>query len=100
MAALSSRSRYVRPRVGKHSIGRFRAFFRLMRDPTKGIFSKLLVLAAVAYMVWPVDLIPDVMPVVGWLDDLGFATIAMGFLARAVGKYRDEESAKLLASGS
>jgi uncharacterized membrane protein YkvA (DUF1232 family) len=70
-----------------------------MRDPRKGIFSKLLVLGAILYVVWPVDLIPDVVPVVGWLDDLGFASIALGFLARAVGKYREAENAKLLSEG-
>jgi uncharacterized membrane protein YkvA (DUF1232 family) len=69
-----------------------------MRDPTRGIFSKLLVLAAIVYVVWPIDLLPDAVPVLGWLDDLGFATIAMGFVARAVGKYRSEENEKLEAA--
>jgi uncharacterized membrane protein YkvA (DUF1232 family) len=96
MAALAQpRTRHVRPRIGPRPIGRFRAFFRLMRDPTKGIFSKLLVLLAVAYVVWPIDLIPDAIPVLGWLDDLGLASIAMAFVARAVAKYRAHENADL-----
>ena len=49
---------------------------------------KLFVLATLAYVVWPIDLIPDVAPVIGWLDDLGMATIAMVYLTRVSEKYR------------
>lgn len=40
-------------------------------------------LSAVAYAVSPIDAVPDVIPVVGWLDDLGvlgLATAAVGGL--------------------
>jgi uncharacterized membrane protein YkvA (DUF1232 family) len=37
-----------------------------------------------------VDFIPDVIPIVGWLDDLGLATVAMGYLARVAARYREE----------
>ena len=32
---------------------------------------KAMLLLAVAYLVSPIDLIPDVVPVLGWLDDIG-----------------------------
>ena len=31
----------------------------------------VLFLIAIAYIISPVDLIPDVVPVVGWADDIG-----------------------------
>jgi uncharacterized membrane protein YkvA (DUF1232 family) len=31
----------------------------------------LVILACIAYVVWPIDLIPDFIPVAGWLDDGG-----------------------------
>ena len=31
----------------------------------------IIVLLALIYVISPLDLIPDVIPVIGWLDDLG-----------------------------
>ncbi len=47
----------------------------------------LLVLAAL-YLLWPVDLAPDLIPFFGWLDDLGFGTIAIWYVSRAAKQYR------------
>jgi uncharacterized membrane protein YkvA (DUF1232 family) len=78
---------FQRPSLKK--IGRARAFVRYFRDPQASVLGKLFVLAVVAYVICPVDLIPDVVPVVGWLDDLGFASLAMAWVWKVVGRYRD-----------
>lgn len=70
-------------------VGRLRALVRFFRDPSASVFGKLFVLLAVVYVVCPVDLIPDV-PIVGWLDDLGVASLAMAYLARTVARYRHD----------
>jgi uncharacterized membrane protein YkvA (DUF1232 family) len=64
-----------------------KALVRYFRDPSASLFGKLFVLAAVVYVVCPVDLIPDV-PIVGWLDDLGVAGVAMAFLGKVTERYR------------
>jgi len=48
------------------------------------------VLAAfgLVYAIVPIDLIPDLVPILGWLDDAGLLTLAMVLLARAWGHYR------------
>ena len=47
-----------------------RLVYYLLRDPEVPVYLKLLPLAAVLYVLFPLDLAPDIWPVVGQLDDL------------------------------
>jgi uncharacterized membrane protein YkvA (DUF1232 family) len=47
-------------------------------------YAKVLVAGLVAYVVTPVDLVPDVIPVLGIIDDLIFIPFALGLAARLV----------------
>jgi uncharacterized membrane protein YkvA (DUF1232 family) len=51
-------------------VSALRLSIRLLRDRRVPWWSKLIPLAAVAYVVVPFDLFPDVLPGVGQLDDL------------------------------
>ncbi len=82
LAARSDRS----ARAGR--VGNVRALARYFMDREASIFGKAFVLFTVAYIAMPIDLIPDVAPVIGWLDDLGMATIALMFLSRVLKRYR------------
>ncbi len=67
---------------------------RLASDPRTPWLPKLLLLAAVAYFVSPIDLIPDVIPVLGALDDLlivpGLIWLAVKLIPSAlVAEHRD-----------
>jgi uncharacterized membrane protein YkvA (DUF1232 family) len=73
-------------------IGWMTAFVRFLRDRDASIAGKLLVVGAIAYVVMPLDLVPDVIPVVGWLDDLGVAAIALAYAARTLARYREEST--------
>lgn len=68
-------------------VGRIRALGRFFKDRDASLLGKLFVLAAVFYVVWPADLIPDV-PVIGWLDDIGVMGLATAYLARVIARYR------------
>ncbi len=49
---------------------RIKLILRLMADRRVNVFVKLIPVAAVIYVILPVDLIPEVaLPVVGYLDD-------------------------------
>ena len=43
---------------------------------------KLVLLAALIYLISPVDLVSDAIPVLGWLDDIGVAGVALSYVMR------------------
>jgi uncharacterized membrane protein YkvA (DUF1232 family) len=56
----------------------FRLAWRLIRDPHVGTWTKLVIPGiALAYLISPVDVLPDVLPVVGQLDDLAVLVLAI-----------------------
>jgi len=64
------------------------AIWRFFRDPNGSKLGKLFVLAAVVYVIMPIDFVPDLAPVIGWLDDLGVMALATFYLARVAKQYR------------
>lgn len=67
------------------------ALVRFLRDKDAPVLPRLLALFAVLYVVLPVDLIPDVIPVIGWLDDIGVVAFALAWTARNVAEYAARE---------
>ncbi len=61
--------------------------YRWFKDPSISSVRKLTAVAAVAYLLMPVDLVPDVIPLIGWLDDLGVLTAAGAFISREVRRH-------------
>lgn len=59
------------------------AVLRFIRSRSSGWSPKLLLLAAILYVVLPVDVIPDVFVLVGWLDDLGVVALCLSLIGRA-----------------
>lgn len=49
------------------------------RDPRVPMLARFLAVAVAAYALSPIDLIPDFIPVLGWLDDL--VIVPLGLLA-------------------
>jgi uncharacterized membrane protein YkvA (DUF1232 family) len=54
-----------------------RLAFRLLRDERVPTVAKLIVPAAMLYAVSPLDLVPDLIPLVGQVDDLGVLVLAV-----------------------
>lgn len=59
---------------------------RLVRDPRVPRRSKLLLGGLLAYLVSPVDLVPDFIPVLGMADDLLLAVYAVNHLIERAGE--------------
>ena len=49
----------------------WRNLYRFMKDPLADWKPKAAIGLAVLYLIWPIDLVPDLAPIIGWLDDIG-----------------------------
>ncbi len=61
-------------------------FRRLVTDPRVPRRRKLLLLALVAYLVMPLDLVPDFIPVAGQLDDAILVALVLRTVLRGSGR--------------
>ncbi len=61
--------------------------FRFMRDPKADWKPKVAIVLAVAYLLWPIDLVPDLIPLFGWLEDVGVTALATAYLLNAASNY-------------
>ena len=93
---LSSSSRYLRmARLVVKLPTYARMVWGLVRDPRTPIGLKGMLLAALAYVVMPVDLIPDVIPILGQADDLTVLLLVLDlFIQNAPPEVRAEHSAR------
>jgi uncharacterized membrane protein YkvA (DUF1232 family) len=66
-------------------------FQRLLRDKRVPRSAKALLAVAVPYLLSPIDLIPDFVPVLGQLDDALVVAAVFGYVARRAGRNVVEE---------
>jgi uncharacterized membrane protein YkvA (DUF1232 family) len=78
----------VRRRAGMLSMLRHPgAVLRLLTDERAPTAPRVVAVLTILYVLMPIDLIPDVVPVLGWLDDLGFTGLAIGYVLSQAAKY-------------
>jgi uncharacterized membrane protein YkvA (DUF1232 family) len=65
------------------------ALFNYMQDSFVSWHRKAIVIAALIYFISPIDTIPDVAPLFGYLDDLGVITALLKFLGNELIPYYD-----------
>ena len=68
-----------------------RLALRLLRDPRVPIAAKVIFGAAVVYMLSPLDIAPDWLPVLGQADDLVVLLAGVNLFLRACPKWLVEE---------
>ena len=65
------------PSLLRTLLSHVRLTLRLIREPAVPLLMKAIPVLAVVYVVSPIDLVPDVIPIVGQLDDLGVIILAL-----------------------
>ncbi|PWT79755.1 MAG: hypothetical protein C5B57_13365 [Blastocatellia bacterium] len=58
-------------------ISQIRLAIRLLREPRVPLLTKTLPVLAAIYVISPLDFVPDVLPVLGQLDDLGILAVTL-----------------------
>ena len=66
-----------RPALLRMEFSQVRLASRLLREPRVPILAKAVPLLAALYVVSPLDLVPDVFPLVGQIDDLTLVVVAL-----------------------
>jgi uncharacterized membrane protein YkvA (DUF1232 family) len=57
-----------------------------IRDNRVGYLPKIIVIVCISYALSPIDLIPDFIPIIGYLDDLVIIPLLLGFAMRLIPK--------------
>ncbi len=57
-----------------------------LKDSSVARWRKALLLGAIAYAVMPFDAVPDTIPLLGWLDDVGVLSLAATAVWRDVAR--------------
>ncbi len=53
--------------------------WRLLNDPRVPLLTKLIIPAALGYVLFPLDVIPDLIPVLGQIDDIAILFFGIRF---------------------
>lgn len=66
-----------------------KALYNYMTDPNVAWYRKSIVIGALVYFITPIDALPDLAPLVGYLDDLGVITAVLKYMGSELIPYYD-----------
>ena len=67
--------------AGKEVVYQALVLYYCWHDPDTPLWAKAQIAGALGYFIFPVDVIPDVIPVVGYSDDMGALALALASVA-------------------
>ncbi|MCE9614212.1 MAG: DUF1232 domain-containing protein [Lentisphaerae bacterium] len=84
--------------IGRGSLHQALILYYVGIDPKTPAWAKGVVAAALGYLIFPLDAIPDLTPFAGYADDAGAIAAALAAIAMRINKrHRDQASAQLKA---
>lgn len=77
-------------------LGKVVILYRMLKDGTFKISSevKMMIIAALVYFISPVDLIPDFIPIIGYIDDATVLGLVIKFLSNDITRFEHYISRK------
>ena len=72
----------AKPGLLRGLLAQARLALRLIREPAVPLVTKAVPVIAASYLIWPLDVLPDIFPVLGQLDDLGVVLAALEIFLR------------------
>jgi len=69
-------------------LAKLRAVKRYLSDPSVPWRRKIWVYVILIYFLSPLDFLPDILPGLGWLDDLIVLSAGLLWLSRELGRYQ------------
>lgn len=80
--------------IAQGLIEKVKFLFRALLSPRISHYQRCLVLGAITYFISPLDLIPDVTPVIGYLDDYAVVSMVIASVAPALTRKPGEVTAE------
>ena len=71
---------------------RIKGIFPMLKDKNVAWWKKAILIAGMIYLVLPVDLIPPLVPVFGWLDDVLVWVAILYFMGKELDRYVPEKT--------
>lgn len=71
-------------KAGTEVVEKVLTLYETLKDDDTPKWAKGTIISALGYFIAPVDAIPDLVPVVGFSDDLGALAVAIGIVAAHV----------------
>lgn len=84
-------------KAGKEAVEKALVLFYVLQDPATPMWAKTVIVGALGYFISPVDAIPDVVPVVGFTDDVAVLAGALATVATCISPEHKKQAASKAA---
>ena len=84
--------------VGRELLEKALALYYCMKDPSVPFKAKAAIIAGLGYLILPLDVVPDIIPIVGYADDLAVLCFVYNEVASHITEQHLEQARSKLGS--
>lgn len=89
--------RFLSKTKGKlHFLPKLLAIFYCIQDKDTPKLVRLVLMGTIGYVILPIDVVPDFLPVAGWVDDAAVVAAALKFAAAYIKPEHKEKVRRIL----